>query len=953
MRIASLFIQNYGSIQNRRMPDSGNEFGHRLNLIFGPNEAGKSQIRGFVEDILFPKTSPRSGSTGKAIGEIYFEEDGTDFLLEAKARGRSVASRLVTSGGVESALSELFPALKKEGREIFANLYSFGLDQLLYSTTVGNRALSEHLFGAVAGGRGISISSIQNQLDDRIKKAIGGTARGRTLEVVYNDLVQCKREIDGYIQLELSLADKLRSKKEISDGIDTLDQQLHSRKEQLLFLEMIQSKYDHYHRYVENREFLSDHPRLIGLNLDMIRGLESDLLQMESTRGNIASIEMEIRESESVKSKLVKEISGLDPIKIDTARVQVEGLQKVSEEMVNLSQEIESASEIIDSTLDRSRGRVFELVSSVDRDSFIFDNELAKLSDVRSDIRSLEQKLSSLGVQVSDLRKDQLEVRAIEVGKSLELCKNYLNTTGRSEKQDSLLLLGLFSIVCILAAAAFVFSLSRGQAPEFKYASLSVAILAAGLLLGRVSKRSGSGNHSKGAPDFSNELNQLGIQSAGSVSLAEMITRLDQEQNKISQLIGLANELEHLAGQMKTFDLSFDLDSGFSEIKDAVTNMAGVIRLAQDRSQQIAELGQLQKRFNVEIEELRGFVSDISGQPLDPTSSLPIISATVSGLTKMVDADKICRNRLISVDEDISRLATKLGLAQQEFDNLKNRVSESIESFGWSIEDFDTDHLTLLRECFEANRQKEIFENDINELFRARADIAMSLFARGELELQNSLRELEDNISDTENQLSEARKSLMEVEFHEKRLLNENPLVDLQARRESLLLEAEGLVTTLKADSLAKELLNAANRRFEEVHQPELMQLTSLIFSRITNGRYQLVLKKKVGDKESVYVRNQRGEDLLDLQLSRGTREQLYLSIRLALITRPDSIRLPFFLDDVMVNADSERSFGLARELENISRNNQIFYFCARPESLKIFEEAGVAFELFQLDRLP
>ena len=83
MRIASLFIQNYGSIQNRRMPDSGNEFGHRLNLIFGPNEAGKSQIRGFVEDILFPKTSPRSGSAGKAIGEIYFEEDGTDFLLEA------------------------------------------------------------------------------------------------------------------------------------------------------------------------------------------------------------------------------------------------------------------------------------------------------------------------------------------------------------------------------------------------------------------------------------------------------------------------------------------------------------------------------------------------------------------------------------------------------------------------------------------------------------------------------------------------------------------------------------------------------------------------------------------------------------------------------------------------------------------------------------------------------
>ena len=953
MKITSLFIQEYGSIQNRRMPDSGYEFGHHLNLIFGPNEAGKSQIKGFVEDILFPKPSSRSGSTSKAIGEIAFEEGGANFLLESRMKGKSVSSRLVTSSGDQTTLDELFPALKKEGREIFANLYSFGLDQLLYSTTVGNRALSEHLFGAVVGGKGISISSIQNHLDDRIRKAVGGTARGRTLEVIYNDLVQCKKEIDRQIQLELSLADKLRSKKVTSELIDRLEQQLRSRKEQFHFLEMIQSRFDHYHRYVEYREFLNDHPKLVGLNPDIINELETDLIQLKTTRSNAASIEREMRESEATKSKLAGEMSGLDPIKVEAARAEVDDLQGVSEKISKLSQDIESASETIGNVLDPSRGRVFELVSGIDQDSFILDNELARLSDVRSDIRSLEQKLSSLGVEALDLRKDQLEARAVEVGKSLELYKTYLSTAAQSSKQESRLLVALALVVCFLGAVGFILSLGRGQPVEYKYISLSVAILAAGLLVGRLSKRVPLRDESQDRPDFKEESNRLGVQASGSAGLAEMVTKLDREQSRISQLIGLSNEWEQLKSKLKSLDSNLDTECGFSAIKDAVSNLAGVLRLAKDRDQQIAQLGQLQNRFNSGFEELCTLLSDISGGQLDLTCSLAIISASVSELVNKVESDKVYQNQLASLDGDLSRLNTKLGLARQDVDDLRVRISKIVHKFDWSIDDFDTGHLKLLRECFEAQRQKETFENDIEELFRARADTAMSLFSRGELELDNSLKELDEIISATENQLSDARKSLLEVEYHEKRLQNENPMIDLQARKESLLLEAEGLLATLKSDLLAKELLNAANRRFEEVHQPELMQLTSLIFSRITNGRYQLVLKKKFGDKDSIYVRNQRGEDLLDLQLSRGTREQLYLSIRLALITRPDSIHLPFFLDDVMVNADPERSYGLARELEYISRDNQIFYFCARPDSLKMFEEAGVVFQLYQLERLP
>ncbi|NNN20231.1 MAG: hypothetical protein HKL84_10350, partial [Acidimicrobiaceae bacterium] len=184
------------------------------------------------------------------------------------------------------------------------------------------------------------------------------------------------------------------------------------------------------------------------------------------------------------------------------------------------------------------------------------------------------------------------------------------------------------------------------------------------------------------------------------------------------------------------------------------------------------------------------------------------------------------------------------------------------------------------------------------------------------------------------------------------RLLQINSVEDTGVSLESLLLEAEEISNKLRAAVLARQLLKNAHTRFEDLHQPELLRLSSEIFARVTQNRYISILKKEYGKSESIFARNGLGQDILDSSLSRGAREQLYISIRLALVTRPASLDLPLLMDDVMVNADMDRAQGLANELMRVSRTRQILYFCAKSDAIKLFNTAGADVNLLEMDRL-
>jgi uncharacterized protein YhaN len=108
---------------------------------------------------------------------------------------------------------------------------------------------------------------------------------------------------------------------------------------------------------------------------------------------------------------------------------------------------------------------------------------------------------------------------------------------------------------------------------------------------------------------------------------------------------------------------------------------------------------------------------------------------------------------------------------------------------------------------------------------------------------------------------------------------------------------------------LAQELLSRCIDRFAVDNEPVLLQLTHQFLAKLTGGRYASV-EYAAGTDGSFCVRNARGEAIEPSKLSTGTREQLYLAIRMAFITHYTEQHepLPVLMDDCFVNFDDART---------------------------------------------
>ncbi len=141
--------------------------------------------------------------------------------------------------------------------------------------------------------------------------------------------------------------------------------------------------------------------------------------------------------------------------------------------------------------------------------------------------------------------------------------------------------------------------------------------------------------------------------------------------------------------------------------------------------------------------------------------------------------------------------------------------------------------------------------------------------------------------------------------------------------------------------TLAKGLLDRARERFERERQPGVVRHAQGFFERITGGRYRQ-LYAPLGE-QTITVTDADGRTKQPAELSRGTREQLFLSLRFGLVrelgeaTEP----LPVVVDEVLVNFDPERARRAAGAFIELSRTNQVLVFTCQPQVVDQFRGAA------------
>ena len=85
------------------------------------------------------------------------------------------------------------------------------------------------------------------------------------------------------------------------------------------------------------------------------------------------------------------------------------------------------------------------------------------------------------------------------------------------------------------------------------------------------------------------------------------------------------------------------------------------------------------------------------------------------------------------------------------------------------------------------------------------------------------------------------------------------------------------------------------------------------------------------------------GRDRRPDELSRGTREQLYLALRFGLIREfgEHAERLPVVVDEALVNFDPERAGLAAGAFARLSETNQVLVFTCHRTTAETFANVG------------
>lgn len=349
---------------------------------------------------------------------------------------------------------------------------------------------------------------------------------------------------------------------------------------------------------------------------------------------------------------------------------------------------------------------------------------------------------------------------------------------------------------------------------------------------------------------------------------------------------------------------------------------------------------ELESRRASLADEVARYLVDVKG--LDPAASDPLgvvarlhraLQATRESARAHTEAQKrvlaarsqhkVIEQKLEATNEQLARLRSLAGVPDDEaFARVARRVARAAE-LARVIEDADRALLRLAGPWSATEYEARLATSSPDAL---RIDVERLAAEADACEAE--LRTLEREVGD--------------VTAQRKRLDGNGAAADALALAESERASLREDIERYAVLAVAEHLLSGAIARFEKEHQPALLEGASRVFSEMTLGRYARV-QRRITDA-SLFVERHDGVELTPEQLSTGTREQLYLAIRLAYVEhyRRTAEPLPVVLDDVLVNFDEGRALATLRALASFAKTTQVLLFTCHAHLVELVREADL-----------
>ena len=128
---------------------------------------------------------------------------------------------------------------------------------------------------------------------------------------------------------------------------------------------------------------------------------------------------------------------------------------------------------------------------------------------------------------------------------------------------------------------------------------------------------------------------------------------------------------------------------------------------------------------------------------------------------------------------------------------------------------------------------------------------------------------------------------------------------------------------------LAHALLERVVQRYREQHQGPLLARATAVFRHITLGSFADLAVDYVDDRQVLLGVRADGRRVVTSGMSQGTRDQLYLALRIAAIEQHVASRgpLPVIVDDLLVQFDDARALATLEVLAELATRTQVLCF--------------------------
>lgn len=898
MRLARIEAVRFGALRNATL----GEFAPGLNVVHGPNEAGKSTYTALVRQVLYRYPTARDAERGYAVGgdgrsaRLVFEDASGGWVVERAegSYGGTVTVRAVGGPERPGLLEELTLGVSERA---YRTVFGFGLDEM---AAIEERDSSDSVVSRLyAAGAGLRVSPQQVRSGIDREAAALFKASGRKQEL--NLLVARIREIRASLQVLRAEADSFMAEQA---RLGTLDAEL---------------------------EALRAHRDETAAHAAEVVGAAERINEKLATIGEASDRLIELRRSRRAKAD---EVASLEPDAALLARAPE--LDALLDKAAGHARGLQTLKEL-EAQMVRSQTRASDAIGRTGLSA----EAIAALGDLHESLAAAEQARDDLQrLQIAVEQRDEGAERAtaglLAAGASLNNALQVLgiapgDTAELGRRLDALEALETFRVSgttaregvrdtlpsLIVTVSGLVMAVAGAVLREWVTVGSGVVLALVGAVLMLRARRPA---RPAVCADEQACLTTLGLQAdAGGAEVSRLRRALEAARAAEGVFAG-AREAEEAArtdarlaagardarsSLWRTWLQSHGLDTEMTPL--AASSLLSYV--SEARGQQ-SSAGEAEAAHQHEAAQLAAFAAEFASAAgpfiaIPPDVAPDDIPGHANRLREALAAARAAQARRDELSAEVAMLDSYIAIEEEREARAQSDVLDVLQRF----------------DLADGGSHQEI--NALRESAAREAAAAASAY---------------DALAATRHELQ----GRLESGARERRI------GELHVEEAGHAVRLADAIDRYLVLATASRLIAQAEERYQRERQPEVVRSATRIFSTITDGRYvDLSVPLSEGRIEVLDAR--AGTWTSDV-LSRGAAEQLYLSMRLGLIEQLAEVGkgLPVLMDDVLVNFDPARRSGAARAIAELAEHRQVIFFTCHPETADLF--ARIAPEHKRLD---